>query len=169
MASAQSFGMSHSASLIAELAPLALLLRSDLDFPGLVLDEPEANLHLDAQRQLARVLVRLVNARRPVWCTTHGDTFVQQLNIHMRLASSPVADSIRAEFGYLPDESLTKDMISAYQFDTDNEGWTSVRLLKHGDAGIPAETLGRAIRAQTRELQRFDILEEELEARHDAE
>ncbi|HPQ36929.1 MAG TPA: AAA family ATPase, partial [Synergistaceae bacterium] len=69
-----------TSSLVTELSPLLLFLRGGDDFRSLVIEEPEAHLHLEMQKELARLLVRLVNSGLPVCITTHGDTFFQQMS-----------------------------------------------------------------------------------------
>ena len=78
-----------TSSLITELAPFIVLLKGGLG-GSIIFEEPEAHLHLDAQRVLARALVRLVNIGTPVLVTTHSDTFLQQINVLMRLSTHPI-------------------------------------------------------------------------------
>lgn len=70
-----------TSSLVTELTPLLMFLRSKEDFRSIIIEETEAHLHLELQSTLARILVRLVNAGLPVWITTHGDSFFSNLVI----------------------------------------------------------------------------------------
>ena len=75
------FTLDQSSSMVSELAPLVLFLKylvrpCDL----LIVEEPESHLHPAAQRQLARGIVRLVNAGVKVLITTHSDIMISQIN-----------------------------------------------------------------------------------------
>lgn len=109
-------------SMVTELAPVLSLLRGAHFDGGLVIEEPEAHLHLSAQRCMARALVKLVNAGVPVVLTTHSDTFIQQINLLMQLHSRAEDSAILDEFGYEYDELLNPDQVVAYEFLTNNAG-----------------------------------------------
>ncbi len=72
--------LSQASSMVSELAPLVLFLRSVVR-PGdmLIMEEPEAHLHPAAQSQLAFTFARLVRAGVHVVVTTHSDCFLQQI------------------------------------------------------------------------------------------
>ncbi|WP_288935962.1 AAA family ATPase [uncultured Sphingomonas sp.] len=103
-------------SMVTELAPVLSLLRGAHFDGGLVIEEPEAHLHLSAQRCMARALVKLVNSGIPVVLTTHSDTFVQQLNLLMQLHSRPDSEKLATEMGYAHDELLDQDKVAVYEF-----------------------------------------------------
>ena len=70
----------HASSMVSELAPLVLLLRSGIK-PGdtLIIEEPEAHLHPGAQTDIAITLARLVRAGVRVIVTTHSDWLLEQI------------------------------------------------------------------------------------------
>ncbi len=72
--------LSQSSSMVSELAPLVLLLRSGIK-PGdtLIIEEPEAHLHPGAQADMAVILARLVRAGVKVIITTHSDWLLQEI------------------------------------------------------------------------------------------
>lgn len=72
--------LSQSSSMVSELAPLVLYLRS-LVQPGdtLIIEEPEAHLHPGAQADMAVILARLVRAGVKVIITTHSDWLLQEI------------------------------------------------------------------------------------------
>ncbi len=72
--------LSQSSSMVSELAPLVLYLRS-LVRPGdtLIIEEPEAHLHPGAQADMAVILARLVRAGVKVIVTTHSDWLLQEI------------------------------------------------------------------------------------------
>ena len=72
--------LSQSASMVSELAPLVLFLRSGIK-PGdtLIIEEPEAHLHPGAQADMAVILARLVRAGVKVIVTTHSDWLLEEI------------------------------------------------------------------------------------------
>ena len=73
--------LSQSSSMVSELAPLVLFLRSGIK-PGdtLIIEEPEAHLHPGAQADMAVILARLVRAGVRVIITTHSDWLLQEIS-----------------------------------------------------------------------------------------
>ncbi len=131
------FSLEHSSSMVSELAPLVLFLKY-LIRPGdlLILEEPESHLHPAAQRQLARGIVRLVNAGVKVLITTHSETFVTQVNHLLRI--SYASKRWLREHNFEPGDCITHDQVGAYQFAWDEEQGGSVvkQLEVHKDIGI---------------------------------
>ena len=72
--------LSQASSMVSELAPLVLFLRS-LVQPGdtLIIEEPEAHLHPGAQADMAVILARLVRAGVRVIITTHSDWLLEEI------------------------------------------------------------------------------------------
>ena len=72
--------LSQTSSMVSELAPLVLFLRS-LVHPGdtLIIEEPEAHLHPGAQADMAVILARLVRAGVRVIVTTHSDWLLEEI------------------------------------------------------------------------------------------
>ena len=72
--------LSQASSMVSELAPLVLFLRSIVN-PGdlLIIEEPESHLHPGAQTAIARTLARLVRAGVRLVITTHSGWLLQQL------------------------------------------------------------------------------------------
>ncbi len=132
--------------MVSELAPLILFLKY-LVRPGdlLILEEPESHLHPAAQRQLARGIVRLVNAGVKVLITTHSDLFVSQVNNLMRISFAS-SRWIR-ENGFEPQDCLKHDDVAAYLFRWDNEQGGSVvdELEIRRDIGIDDAMFGEVI------------------------
>ena len=84
----------------------------------LMIDEPELSLHPDNQRNLARVLAKLVNNGVKVVLSTHSPYFVRELNNLIMLSKSFVkASELRELYGYEPGEYLKPEIVSAYLFD----------------------------------------------------
>ncbi len=86
--------LSQSSSMVSELAPLVLFLRSGIK-PGdtLIIEEPEAHLHPGAQADMAVILARLVRAGVRVIITTHSDWLLQEIgNLILEGLIDEVAD-----------------------------------------------------------------------------
>ncbi|MCU0793006.1 MAG: AAA family ATPase [Opitutaceae bacterium] len=83
----------------------------------LMIDEPELNLHPDNQRQLARLLVRLVNLGQRVILSTHSDYLVREINNLIVLHEKfPGHEQLRQKFGYEADEGIAADQIRSWHF-----------------------------------------------------
>ena len=72
--------LTRAASMVSELAPVVLFLRSGIT-PGdtLIIEEPEAHLHPGAQTEMALTLAGLVRAGVRVVVTTHSDWLLKEI------------------------------------------------------------------------------------------
>ena len=77
---AEEIRLNQSSSMVSELTPLVLYLRSLVN-PGdtLIIEEPEAHLHPGAQADMAVILARLVRAGVKVIITTHSDWLLEEI------------------------------------------------------------------------------------------
>lgn len=151
-----------SSSLVTELSPLLMFLRSTEDFRSLIIEEPEAHLHLELQSRLARALARLVNAGLPVWLTTHGDTFFQQLSNLVK--ASQLDRNKLATLGIDKAETLAPDQVCAWQFKVRTASGqrhsTQIRALNVDENGIAAAAFNESIAALTHLTLQLDALGE---------
>jgi hypothetical protein len=111
----------RASSMAEELAPLILWIKHLLN-PGemLVIEEPEAHLHPESQRRVARALVRLVRAGVTVLCITHSPLIVHQVSNHI-LASR--ADPARLEeVGFTEEDLLREEEVGACLFRMRKDG-----------------------------------------------
>ena len=131
-------------SMVSELTPFIRLLRTGQIRDGLVIEEPEAHLHLSAQRCMARALVKLVNLGIPVTITTHSDTFLQQINLLMQIYSHPKREDLLLKLGYAEDELLDPSKAIAYEF-ISNGGGTNVVLAEKTSDGFVIESLNETL------------------------
>lgn len=137
LATTGKFTLDQTSSMVSELAPLILFLKY-LVRPGdlLILEEPESHLHPAAQRQLARGIVRLVNAGVQVLITTHSDIMISQINnlLALRQASPELVE----QGGFAPEDFLQPDQVGAYLFRYSQEqgGCETVPLEIDDDTGI---------------------------------
>jgi len=107
-----------ASSMVRELAPMALYLQRVAE-PGqlLVVDEPEMNLHPEAQAKLVELLCMLANAGIKVLITTHSPYLVDHLANLVKAAAAPDPRAI-ADLFFLRDQSafIPADHVSVYEF-----------------------------------------------------
>lgn len=139
-----------TSSMITELAPFMVALQNDAGTHHFIFEEPEAHLHLEAQREMARIIARLVAAGTPVTLTTHSDTFLQQINNLMVLAQHPQRERLMERLGYEESDLIPPNQIEAYEFCPD-EGGTRVEKLEKTDDGFVVRTLNETLLALAEE------------------
>lgn len=137
-----------SSSLVTELTPFLMFLHSKEDFRSLIIEEPEAHLHLELQSRLARILARLVNAGLPVWITTHGDSFFQQISNLVKASGLPKQDL--EQLGIEKDEALSPQDVGAWRFaieegDTTGQRSTTLTPLQVDSAGVAATAFNASL------------------------
>jgi len=124
--------VSASSSMIKELAPLVLYLRY-LAQPGelIIIDEPEMNLHPQAQVELMEFLAMLVNAGLHVLITTHSPYIVDHLvNLIAAARYENKAEAQELLFLERSEAFISQDKVSVYLF----ENGTATNVLD--DKGI---------------------------------
>jgi predicted ATPase len=114
--SEQALRMSHSSSMVSELAPLVLFLRSIVQLGDtVIIEEPEAHLHPAAQTKIALILARLVRVGVRVIITTHSDWLLEQIGNLVREGEVMKLGKSQKE----PATWLTKEEVGAWLFRTD--------------------------------------------------
>ena len=153
------FPLHKTSSMVSELAPVILFLKH-LVRPGdlLILEEPESHLHPASQRQMARGIVRLVNAGVKVIITTHSDYFIGQLNNLLQV--SRASPQKRKRDGFEVADCLKAEDVSAYHFQPDEaaEGSRVIPLPITPGFGIDAPDfaeVSEALYEETISLQRI--------------
>ncbi len=139
-----------TSSMITELAPFLVSLTNGLQGAHLIFEEPEAHLHLEAQRRMACAIARLVSNGAQVTVTTHSDTFLQQINNLMSLHEHPNRKALLNELGYEKADLINPGMVEAYEFQPDEAG-TLVRRLEKTSEGFVVQTLNETLLALARE------------------
>ncbi len=111
--------MNIVSSMVKELAPLALYLRySAQPEEWLIMDEPEMNLHPEAQVKLTELFTMLVNADISLLCTTHSPYMVDHLVNLMRAYEHDDKELIKEEFYLQQTEAfISRDKVAVYLFE----------------------------------------------------
>jgi len=151
----QQIPLHATSSLVTEISPLLLMLRSQYRFGLLIIEEPEAHLHPNVQRHFVKAIAKLVNAGLPIWITTHSDTIIQQVNnlICLRSLCERVEDPVSlAEFGYELDETLEYKDVQMYQFSSQSAVESQVMTLLTQPDGVSVPTFNESIIALQREV-----------------
>jgi predicted ATPase len=112
----QRFTMNEASSSIRALLDVGFYLRCRARVGDLfMIDEPELNLHPKNQRDLARLVARMVNAGIKVFITTHSDYLVKELNtlimLHQRI---PHTQAVQQHYGYDDAELIDPTRIKLY-------------------------------------------------------
>ena len=108
------FPIHRTSSMVSEIAPIVLFLKYIIRPKNLlIIEEPEAHLHPENQRILARAISQMVNAGLHVLVTTHSDYFLQQLSNCIRMSSKP---SAARKLGYTKKDQLPSESVGAYLF-----------------------------------------------------
>ena len=128
-----------ASGVVTELTPILLFLKNE-KIETVLIEEPEISLHPQLQVEMARVLIRLVNSKIPVFVTTHSDIILQHINNMIKLASSKNREVIRKKLGYEKCDWINQEKVNVYQFNVDDNQKTIVTKLPCGEFGCEAMT-----------------------------
>ncbi|MDO4426556.1 MAG: AAA family ATPase [Moraxella sp.] len=142
----QELPLSASSSLVTETAVLSIFNNSIRKGVFVIFEEPEAHLHLSAQREMAKLIVKMINQGCHMLITTHSDTFLQQLNnlIMLNKLSENNSD-IFQEFNIEPDETIAGEKVAVYDFQYQDDDKTIAKPLDLGDYGFIAPSVNDEI------------------------
>lgn len=137
--------LAATSSLVTELAGFALMMgQVEIRNSFLIFEEPEAHLHLEAQREIAKILVKLVNSGKRLLVTTHSDTFLQQINNLIALNDHQNKQALLEKLGIEEEETINRATVAAYDFNC-QKNVTSVERLKCVKAGFIAPSLNEVL------------------------
>lgn len=136
--------LSASSSLVTELAALSIQYHQLNNHSSLVIfEEPEAHLHLSAQREMAKLIVGLVNQGTYVLLTSHSDTFLQQLN-NLVLLNRLQDQALLEQLHIQNNETLSAEKVALYDFKVE-EGKTNVQRIECGEYGFVAPSINEEL------------------------
>jgi len=111
----------RTSSTVSELAPLFLYLKYVAKPRSvLVIEEPEAHLHPENQRILAKFLVKLIRKGVNILITTHSDYLIEQLSSFILLSQVSPEKRV-SKYGYTEEDFLNPDEVAAYVFNHDKQ------------------------------------------------
>ena len=148
-----------ASSTVSELSPLVLLLKSQIRYNAIIIEEPEGHLHPELQWLIARVLIKLVRSGKLVWVTTHSDTIVQHINSMIKLGANPNAAELVKEYEYDPDDLIAPGDIAMYQFDIVS-GNTTIQSLECNKFGFVIPTFNNTLKNLLDEVYAFQTEED---------
>lgn len=136
-------------AVITEAAPLYLFLKYKNEVGSLFIEEPELSLHLKLQKQIACVLINLVNKKRNIIISTHSDTILEHINnmaVLHSIKDENKKNQIMEEYSYTENDIIDIEKVRIYQFDTDDNDITAIKELKGGrETGFYIETFHKYI------------------------
>lgn len=135
--SEQSLPIYLSSSLVSELSPIYQILSGIQKYSFILYDEIETCQHPTKQLQLARLLVRMVNAGYRMVVSTHSDTMAATINNLITISFKEKKDELMSKLGYEKEDMLESANVKAYQFIIGKDGKTKVEEVKsHFSVGV---------------------------------
>jgi predicted ATPase len=104
--------------MVSELSAIYILSGALKEGWWLVVEEPEAHVHLKGQMGLARFMAMLARLGVNVMATTHSDIIALKLAQMVGLAG--LSPEERERLGYRGDEYLTKEELAIYSFEPED-------------------------------------------------
>ncbi len=138
--------LSATSSLVTEVSALEIFKYKTKGNSFVIFEEPEAHLHLSAQREMAKLIVKMINQGCHMLITTHSDTFLQQLNNLIMLNKLAEHNlEILREFNIEKDETLAGDKVAVYDFQCKDEDKSIAIALELGEYGFIAPSVNDEI------------------------
>jgi predicted ATPase len=133
-----------TSSLVVELAPLIILLKSNLKYNAIFIEELEAHLHPRLQKTITRVIIKLLNKNSHIIITTHSDVIFQHINNMIKLSNAKNQKMLLEKLNYSEDDILDSKKARVYEFKIVN-GKTEVIPLKLTKEGFEVPSFNNAL------------------------
>lgn len=144
-----------ASSIVAEISPLLLLFKSDINFKTLIIEEPEAHLHPELEKKMAQLIINLVNRGIPVWITTHSDTIIQHINNMIKLKNHEQVKELMQQYDYSKADVLDIANVSMYQFVSAGINKSVLKTLECTKYGFIVPTFNDALNDLVEEVYAF--------------
>ena len=144
-----------SSSVVSELSPILLTLKSNIKFNAIIIEEPEAHLHPELQQKMAQIIIRLMNSGIPVWITTHSETMLQHINNMIKLKKNKRHKELSEIYSYTNADLVDVGDIKMYQFSKAEKQKTVLEKLECNENGFVVPTFNKALQSIVEEVYAF--------------
>jgi predicted ATPase len=108
----------NASAMVSELSAIYILSGALKEGWWLVVEEPEAHVHLKGQMGIARFMAMLARLGVNVMATTHSDIIA--LKLAQMVGLTGLSPEERERLGYRGDEYLTKEELAIYSFEPED-------------------------------------------------
>ena len=144
-----------ASSVVSEVSPILLTLKSNINFNVIIIEEPEAHLHPELQQKMAQIIIRLMNSGVPVWITTHSETILQHINNMIKLKKNKRSKELRDEYSYKDEDIVDINDVRMYQFSINEKQRTVIEKLESNENGFIVPTFNNALKSIVDEVYAF--------------
>ncbi|MHC1732018.1 MAG: AAA family ATPase [Bacteroidales bacterium] len=144
-----------ASSVVSEISPILLTLKSNINFNAMIIEEPEAHLHPELQQKMAQVIIRLMNSGVPVWITTHSETILQHINNMIKLKRNKKSRELCEEYSYTKEDLVDVKDVQMYQFSKNEKQRTVLEKLECNENGFVVPTFNKALQSILEEVYAF--------------
>jgi predicted ATP-dependent endonuclease of OLD family len=142
-------------SVVSEVSPILLTLKSNINFNTLMIEEPEAHLHPELQQKMAQVIIRLMNSGVSVWMTTHSETILQHINNMIKLKRNKKSKELCKAYSYVKEDLVDANDVRMYQFSKIEKEKTILEKLSYNENGFIVPTFNQALQSIVEEVYAF--------------
>lgn len=151
-----------TSSLIAELSPMYLFLKSTNRAKLWIIEEIESHLNPKIQIEVMRLLVRLFNDnQKAIWITTHSDSVVQRMNNLITLSHTK-NEEVMKKLNYTESDLFSNlEIIKAYEFQLLENNTCTIKDLEMTEFGFDFTVFNDVISSLIKETYLVQEVSEE--------